>query len=464
VKLLRALRSRRFWLWTAAVLVVLVAATVTSVEATSRSSFCNNCHIMGSYYDSWKTGSHRTIECVECHIAPGMDNFVTAKLNGLGQVVDDWLNRASTKPSASVSDFACTRSGCHVMEEVDTSDASERGYAFDHAKHLDHEYDGIAMGCTTCHSHVQGSRHFEVNTNTCVTCHLIRGETVPVLAGGRTSAPAAGRAAAPANCRACHEPPDHPIEYRGLTVDHDEYLSYGAACESCHRGVTAPPRRVTDAECLTCHDFGMERAAGVDEMHHIHSGRVHKVECFNCHGVTAHGPGAAAMSLGTFDCRNCHRGQHDPQRTTYLAPAAAHEPEPPTAVSPMFLVHVDCTGCHVKPGPVTDNPENGATVARAVPEACDACHRPGFGAQLIPLWQRSARELYDEVAALLPPEPATPQAREARRLLDLVRVDGSWGVHNPRYTQQLLEQARAMLLGAAAPPPQPPRPQETPGP
>ena len=170
------------------------------------------------------------------------------------------------------------------------------------------------------------------------------------------------------------------------------------------------------------------------------------------------------MSLGSFDCRNCHRGQHDPQRTTYLAPAAAHEPEPPTAVSPMFLVHVDCTGCHVKPGPVTDNPENGATVARAVPEACDACHRPGFGAQLIPLWQRSARELYDEVAALLAPEPATPEAREARRLLDLVRVDGSWGVHNPRYTQQLLEQARALLLGAAAPPPQPPRPQEAPGP
>ena len=33
----------------------------------------------------------------------------------------------------------------------------------------------------------------------------------------------------------------------------------------------------------------------------------------------------------------------------------------------------------------------------------------------------------------------------ARHLLDLVKVDGSWGVHNPRYTQRLLEEAEAIL-------------------
>ena len=36
----------------------------------------------------------------------------------------------------------------------------------------------------------------------------------------------------------------------------------------------------------------------------------------------------------------------------------------------------------------------------------------------------------------------------ARGLLDLVEMDGSWGVHNPRYTQSLLERARDMVNAA----------------
>jgi hypothetical protein len=40
---------------------------------------------------------------------------------------------------------------------------------------------------------------------------------------------------------------------------------------------------------------------------------------------------------------------------------------------------------------------------------------------------------------------------EARQLIDVVRLDGSWGVHNPRYTQELLNQARAKLIEARKP-------------
>jgi hypothetical protein len=182
------------------------------------------------------------------------------------------------------------------------------------------------------------------------------------------------------------------------------------------------------------------------------------VECFNCHGVTRHGPDAATMSLALFDCRSCHVDQHMVQRRTYDShePAAASATAP---VSPMFLVHVDCNGCHVKPAPLTVNPVSGASVRVAVPEACDRCHRPGMGEMMVPLWQRSTRKLHADVAALLP-SASSPWAagnpaaeslvREAERLLDLVRLDGSWGVHNPRYTEELLERARATLLEARA--------------
>jgi hypothetical protein len=78
---------------------------------------------------------------------------------------------------------------------------------------------------------------------------------------------------------------------------------------------------------------------------------------------------------------------------------------------------------------------------------------------MIPLWQNATRKMFDEATALLPAADnawdagsaaATALVREARELLELVRVDGSWGVHNPRYTQQLIEKARAKLLEAKA--------------
>ncbi len=460
-------KRKRKWLRRFVVFLVLfVLATVTSVEVTSRSSFCNSCHIMNTYYDSWKSDTHSDSDCVECHIPPGPTNYIWAKLNGLGQVADDWLNRTSTKPSASVSDFACTRKGCHVMEELGEVESEDRPYLFDHGKHLQNEYQGVAIQCTTCHSHVKGDKHFEVNTNVCITCHLTRdpqSNMVAQLVSDNKADKADDFEVAPAGCKSCHEVPKDPFEYQGLTIDHDEYLEFGAGCESCHRGVTQTPHIPSDAECLSCHTYGIERTGDIQELHRIHTHGAHKVECFSCHGVTEHGPNAQSMMLDQFDCRSCHTAQHSVQRSTYLSPNGdPHKADEKDriAVSPMFLAHVDCTGCHVKPRSLKASPFNGATVAAASSEACDACHQAGLGEQMITLWQKSTHKIYDEAYGLLPTEvnawvgsdPAKKQqVDQAARLLELVRIDGSWGVHNPLYTQLLIEQARKKLVEAGAP-------------
>ncbi len=121
----------------------------------------------------------------------------------------------------------------------------------------------------------------------------------------------------------------------------------------------------------------------------------------------------------------------------------------------MFLAHVDCTGCHVQKRAVSVKPESGATVSAATPEACDACHKPGLGKEMIPLWQRTAHSLYDQAEAdlkvaeaIIKSESGVAELGEVRKLLTMVRLDGSWGVHNPRYTQQVLEQARTRLSAA----------------
>lgn len=482
-KMPRVLWPRGRWRWPYRIMLGMVVFTFASVEITSRSSFCNSCHIMGSYYKSWQAGTHSQVECVKCHIPPGTANYAKAKLNGLGQVVDDLLSRTSGKPSADVADASCTRSGCHNIEVVRKKARHEGKYFFDHGKHLDLSYQAIEVHCTTCHSHVQGSNHFEVNTNACVTCHLAYPKKAPAnvalvsttqpvevaanvaVVAAIDSAPTAAAAHAakvPANnCNACHSAPTKTIEYQGLKVLHSEYLSYGAACDSCHRGVTAPVAKIKDDQCFSCHDFGMERLGSVEETHRVHStGK--KVECFSCHGVTRHGPSAQSMRLDQIDCQSCHTGQHAIQQATYKSgrtlPGTATSPAHQLAttqptVTPMFLAHVNCNACHIAPRPLRNKAESGATVAVATAAACDSCHKPGLGAQMIPLWQKNTHALYDSVVELLPVNaPADEHGRQlvgdARRLIDVVRLDGSWGVHNPRYTQELLGQARAKLLEA----------------
>lgn len=461
--------------------VIFLIFNVALVETTSQSWFCNSCHIMNPYYSSWKTGTHKDIECVQCHIEPGAQSFLAAKLNGLGQVVDDVLHRTSAKPSASVSQLACTRSGCHDIENLKKKEIKNDVFKFRHDKHLGAKHLGVEISCGTCHSHVKGEKHFEVSTSVCITCHMLEkadgaplpGEQTPSFlrlavreyhpqakdAGKSDDAPASPDAEKrpPLRCTTCHEPPSKEIEFRGIKVDHAQFLSYGAACESCHRGVTAPPQPIEDGRCLQCHNFGIEKSLEPREMHKVHTLGRHKIECFECHGSIQHGPKAQMMALEQLDCRRCHIDQHVVQRSAYFGvtsdtPAVDGAP----AVNPMFMTHVDCNGCHIKPRALHAKPDSGAQVRAAAAEACDACHKPGLGAQMIPLWQRTTHEQYDQILALVTSGEGDAGAdksklREARRLLDLVRVDSSWGVHNPQYTQKLLQQARELAGAARAP-------------
>lgn len=458
-----------------------VVGSIVSVEVTSQSFFCGTCHIMRPYHQSWAESSHRDVKCVECHIPPGAAHFIDAKLNGLGQVVDDVLDRTSTKPSASVEDFACQRSGCHGPAAGGNLDpTTERLYRFKHEKHLGLEYKGIEIHCTTCHSHVKGDQHFQVNTNVCVTCHLIASSPQPValsptstlavnailfnvkrsLDAGQVESSLAGEGeaplAAPFDCDSCHVPPERPIKHLGMVIEHREYLQFGTSCDSCHRAATAQPDGVKDAQCLSCHAYGIEKVTSAEEIHRIHAEGKHKVECFSCHGVTQHGVIADAQALRQLDCTNCHSGQHNVQMTTFASGEGTSSAEAASMVSPMFLSHVDCNACHVESRPLDPQEPGLGSYMAAIPQACDACHQEGTGEKMVTMWQSDTRRLFDETLAMLPPagagEAASPEVQrlqeEARRLLDLVKVDGSWGVHNPLYTAHLLELARTNLFEA----------------
>ena len=87
--------------------------------------------------------------------------------------------------------------------------------------------------------------------------------------------------------------------------------------------------------------------------------------------------------------------------------------------------------------------------------ACDKCHEPGTGAKYVPYWQKRIKTLYEQVQGRIKAleELAGAQgdgararelrrrAEEARSILDSVSYDGSWGVHNFKYTEALLLEA-----------------------
>ena len=49
--------------------VTVIALSPVLIRETSKANFCISCHVMESQYEDWfKSGLHRSLKCVECHL------------------------------------------------------------------------------------------------------------------------------------------------------------------------------------------------------------------------------------------------------------------------------------------------------------------------------------------------------------------------------------------------------------
>ncbi len=449
--------------WPARILLLFVTAglfSVAMVEATGQPGFCRSCHIMGPYYDSWKQSAHAEVKCLECHLQPGFTGLVRGKINGLAQAVDCAVGRVGTKPSATIADASCLRSQCHNTQTLAAETLDCSGVCFTHEKHIDKVVDGIRISCGTCHSHFEGDAHFSVDRNACFACHFLAGNTK------------SGRPVR-ANCRGCHQVPQEVIRRGFVKIDHSEFVSYRASCEeSCHKREVRQTSRVEETVCLDCHSFRKPADANSMELHASHTNG-EKVECFACHGQVPHGRTGVESVSAMMDCQSCHSDTHQAQRSIY---GTQHPMQPngtDRVLGPMFLTHVECTGCHIErtakaPGTL----DSFGTAARATPAACDKCHEAGTGQKYVPFWQERIKALYAQVERRVKEAETLALARkdngqaqdfegppthnsalgnpgqrvgQARSILDSIRYDGSWGVHNFKYTEALLLEADKMV-------------------
>jgi hypothetical protein len=195
------------------------------------------------------------------------------------------------------------------------------------------------------------------------------------------------------------------------------------------------------------------------ELHKAHT-HGHKVECFACHGKILHGQKEVTSVSDMLDCQMCHSDTHQVQRTIYATKHPMQETQTDRVLSPMFLTHVECTGCHIEQAQkISGALDSFGKVAKAVPRACDNCHEPGTGQQYISFWQGKIKKLHEQVNNRLEKilnslgyetdEKKTSELKEkvaqAKELLDSVEADGSWGVHNFKYTEAILRKADEII-------------------
>jgi nitrate/TMAO reductase-like tetraheme cytochrome c subunit len=426
--------------------VVVPLGFAVSMLATGTPGFCNSCHIMNPYYDNWKASAHTGINCLACHLKPGFVNYMKGKMVAPAHLVNYALGRIPSKPNAHVEDVSCLRSHCHDSEELMAKKITNNGLKFTHKGHISQVMYGIDVSCGVCHSHFEGDEHFEVNTQVCYICHFTKDDDD-------------GAANSKAGCRDCHEEPDKVIKRGLVEVNHQEFATYVADCEgSCH-SKQEHSQGVHDSVCLSCHSFRNENEVNSLELHAIHTAG-EKVECFACHGEIEHGFSEEAPVMAMMDCGGCHSETHEVQRSIYTAQSHPLNKQADRVLNPMFVTHVECTGCHVgQTAKQSAGLGHFGTVAKAKPEACDDCHAEGTGERYIPFWQEQVRGLYEQVSRKAQglEEQARFQAdqqaaerlhaklRQARTILETISNDGSWGVHNFKYTEAMLRKARVIL-------------------
>ena len=117
-------------LYMARAVVVLTAINFAAVGTVGYSGvhymssvqFCGTaCHnVMGPEYSSYLRSPHQRVDCVACHVAPGAQGFIAAKLNGtkqlIGTVLDNY-SRPIPTPVHNLVPANVTCEQCHWPEK-----------------------------------------------------------------------------------------------------------------------------------------------------------------------------------------------------------------------------------------------------------------------------------------------------------------------------------------------------------
>ena len=104
--------------------------SVSLIHWTETADFCGRCHQMGPELAAYEAGPHADVTCGECHVEPGVEGWVKAKLNGtrqLLQVITGIYARPIPPPDHSaLPPVQGTCLKCHSLDRLATANLITR--------------------------------------------------------------------------------------------------------------------------------------------------------------------------------------------------------------------------------------------------------------------------------------------------------------------------------------------------
>ncbi len=314
------------------VVIALVASMVVATQATSKPAFCNSCHEMTPFYEAWTAGPHASVDCVTCHVDPGLAAQVSHKAVALQEVYIHFTQDPTFPGSAEVPDDRCL--SCHGGT-IDPGIAD-----------FDHETHRAGKTCVSCHSGVGHT----VTSSALADAGILDPAAYSRIQSQKVAEVGSGVANldghAPVTCSSCHD-------------------LAATGCASCH---TEPDQHTTTTAetCLTCHttdsawQFSHPTDTECAECHTAPDGH-YDGTCSSCHDpATAFAATVFTHPAAEANCVDCHTS---PSGHSVEACATCHA----TGVSWKFVhpaASTSCTSCHTKP-----SGHSSAT--------CSSCHQTG---------------------------------------------------------------------------------------
>ncbi len=431
--------------------VVLLAALVgTTIEVTNSPEFCNICHSMQPFYDSWAKSSHSHVDCRLCHIPPGWEFEIKSKFASLAMVSSYFTGDYKKNPAwGGVSDKSCMREGCHDTRTLSGIVEFKKGIRFDHTPHLDGLRNGKKLNCTSCHSQIVQGSHLSVTESTCFLCHF---KNHPGQAGLD-------------RCTQCHEPPSAKgrNHVSATSYNHDIILGKKILCRKCHGNMVVGDGAVSKMLCSGCHsDEGKINTFQNDRrMHEVHIER-QKIDCHKCHFRIQHKSVSRTVNIKP-DCKSCHPDFHNLQLELFSGKGGRGVADQP---SPMYVNGLNCQACHMFHQSSGNFRLQGETVT-ADSRSCEPCHGSGYN-QFLSKWKsqtgkamNTLENVLDIAGSIVERNWKKPVYADAEKILKdarynykLVKFGNS--IHNIAFANRLMEKSYQLarqsieLLGGTA--------------
>jgi nitrate/TMAO reductase-like tetraheme cytochrome c subunit len=338
--------------------VIVSIAGYGGVHYMESTEFCGQvCHeTMAPEFEAHQAWPHARVACTACHIGPGVDSFVEAKLAGTRQLyhlVTGQVPKPVPTPVRSLGRTGDTCEGCHALASLAGRTLREvRDYAEDEASTESVTALLMKVGSPSggpgsgIHRHVGLDIEYVTTDERRESIPFVRvrdeeGQVREFTAKGATSAQIAGGTRRRMDCTDCHNRPAHTFAFTPQRAV-DQAMANGALPRGLpfiRREVVAAvsadyPDRASALEAIAARlgEFYRSRpevdarrtrqavAAAQDVWarnvfppmnvtwgsYPNHRGHVDTPGCFRCHDDTHRSPDGAVISQ---DCELCHAFQ-----------------------------------------------------------------------------------------------------------------------------------------------------------